>query len=226
MKHLISWILLLIKACVAQKGQAIWYKAYDPIMDTHLIATKFFLSGVGIVLPSTESYLVYVKRTETTNYSNEQVTLKDNDYQYVKYRAFLPTFNGSHRRNKSYVITQVHTYCQSCHVEYLIKYFDIESEAQSYYNSIPSDKKKYFRRSTEISNYQYGEFINTTELNRVLTDTIECQTNATVECCIPYPCLLDPQSINCVCGKNPFSPECVCNKGSETASECNYIYED
>ena len=207
------------------RGQAIWYKSYNPDSDEHTIGIKYFNFGVTIDIPSDEDYLIAVKRDTSNSYSQEVVILKNNDMAFAKYRNFLPEITGFHRKHKSYVIYNVQTFCDTCHAEFKIKYFDCLISAQSYYDNLLAldeevNRKKYFLRIVTNNNYNFGPYENPDELDQVLTNLMECEANATTECCIPYPCLINPTSINCICGYNPNSIECLCAKPGKEAL-CN-----
>lgn len=207
-------------------NQATWYKSYDSECDCHTIGIKFYVE-TSINLDFIDPYLISVNRKFDTLYSEETVNLFEDNKYNSKFRYYLPEYNGLHRKKKSYVIWDIQNFTETCHVEFKIKYFDCDEAAMTYYNNIvASDKKKVIFRVAEESNLQFGDFQDNLEIKRVLTNLMECEVvpkEKCADCCMPYPCLVNAESINCVCALMPESPECDCAKKDNCSAKYKEI---
>jgi hypothetical protein len=224
-------------------NQTIWYIEYNEAEDYHKIGHKYikksgdFSAATDLSFIGTNYLVKVTSRDSGSIYSEEDVSLGDsNNKKYSKYRYYIPDFNGLHRKKKSFVIWNITPHVVTCHVEYYIKYFDCDTTAETFYDDLDEnlstvnifDKKKVILRTATESNNEFNNFLNQLEIKRILTNLMECE-NITVpapanpqtikttreDCCMPYPCLVDAMSINCVCALMPTSPECDCAKNKK-----------
>lgn len=218
---------------IEELSQATWYKSYDAECDCHTIGVKYYKKEETLDTTFIDSYLVLVNREFNKLYSEETVTLFEDNRFNSKFRYYIPDYNGQHRKKKSYVIWDIENFPKTCHVEFKIKYFDCDEAAKIYYdNKAGISDRKYiiFRTAVEESNLPYGDYQDVVEIKRILTNLMECEQipeGKCEDCCMPYPCLVNAESINCVCALMPESPECDCaiNDNCSTKYENEIVAE-
>lgn len=189
-------------------------------------------------------FVIKVERSDDELYENNIVQMNAPNKHHLRF--FLPEVDGTTKTPLANVVWNIKVNC-GCHVTYNIRYFRCDEEATKYFNALGNTTNAIIRfknytnkesidttpESTHVKfvGLPSGQFASKQEVVDALYEVLPCVREygigSTMDCCLPYPCWLNMNSLQCICALDQnadgneivYGDACLCGIDS-SSQEC------